>query len=60
MNLNMDEKVGGKMSLANMPFCQDTVELPENYVPSSKDIICGRGTLPMTTNDTLIERRSRR
>lgn len=32
----------GKRTFASMAFCEDSVELPEGFVPCDKDILCGR------------------
>jgi hypothetical protein len=44
MDKMLQEKRGGKSRLETMAFCEDTVELPQDFIPSSLDIICGRGT----------------
>ena len=41
------EKEEFQVSFAN-EFNKESIELPEDFVPSSKDIICGRGKEAMT------------
>jgi hypothetical protein len=50
-----------KHTFASMAFCDDSVELPEDYIVSDKDILCGRGAYTANestnnTNDTLCSR----
>ena len=44
MDTNSLEIKQGKRTFANMAFCDESMELPQGYQVSDKDILCGRGT----------------